>query len=176
MHVRLVEADANGTELPAGLFDLAHERLLLVNAPRPADILAEMARLVRSGGVVAAQDVDWISWTCVPEHPDRDRLVDAVAAAWSGDVRIGRRLPELLRAAGLVDVEVDAHTRVYRPGDPEHRLLARCAEIQRERILALGLLGADELDRCVRRLDEHLADPDGYTLYATLFQAWGRVP
>ncbi len=173
--VHLVEADATGTGLPSGSFDLAHERLLLVNVPQPADVVAEMARLVRPGGQVAVQDVDWISWTCVPEHPDWDRLADAVGAAWSGDVRIGRRLPGMLRAAGLVDVGVEARARVFLPADPEHRLLTRFARIHRERILALGLLGAD-LDDCVRRLDEHLADPGGYTLYATLFQAWGRKP
>jgi SAM-dependent methyltransferase len=173
--VRLLEADVTGTGLPDGSFDLAHERLVLVNVPRPADVVAEMVRLVRPGGHVAVQDVDWISWTCVPQHPDWVRLLDAVGAAWSGDVRIGRRLPAMLRTAGLVDVQVDARARVYRPVDPEHRLLTRFARVHRERILALGLLGAD-LDDCVRRLDDHLSDPDGYTLYATLFQAWGRKP
>lgn len=174
--VTCVEASAAATGLPGASFDLVHERLLLNNVPRPADVLAEMTRLARPGGYVVTQDVDWISWTCVPEHPDWGRLAAAAAAAWSGDVHVGRRLPALLRDSGLVDVDVDAHARVFRPGHPYHRLLLRFVEIHRSRILAAGQLTTDELDGAVRRLGAHLADPDGFTLYATLFQAWGRRP
>lgn len=172
--VGLVEADAAGTGLATGSFDLVHERLLLVNVPRPEEVVAEMARLTRRGGFVAAQDVDWLSWTCVPAHPDWDRLAAAAAAVWSGDVHVGRRLPALLRGAGLVDVEVDAHARVFRPGHPYHRLLLRFVEIHRSPILAAGY-GPADLD-AVRRLAAHLDRPDTFTLYATLVQAWGRKP
>jgi SAM-dependent methyltransferase len=174
--VELVEADATDTGLAAGSFDLVHERLVLNNVPRPQDVVAEMARLTRPGGCVAVEDMDWISWTCVPEHPDWSRLGNAAAAAWSGDVTVGRRLPALLRGAGLVDVDVDASVRVFRPGHPNHRLLLRFAEIHRDRILRGGLLGPAELDGCLRRLGDHLADPRTFTLYSTLFTAWGRTP
>ena len=149
---------------------------MLVNVPRPAEVLAEMVRLTRPGGCVAVADVDWWTWTCVPEHPDWSRLTAAAAAVWSGDVHIGRRLPALLRAAGLVDVRVLASTRAFRPGEPYQRLLLRFAEIHREAIVAGGALTAAELDGCVRRLGAHLDHPDTFTLYATLFQAWGRTP
>jgi SAM-dependent methyltransferase len=175
-NVELLRAGADATGLPSGSFDLVHERLLLNNVPRPVDVVAEMARLTCSGGWVAVQDMDWISWTCVPAHPDWNRLADAAAAAWSGDVRIGRRLPGLLRAAGLVEVEVDAHIRVFRPDHPYHRLLLRFAAIHRSRILDTGAVLAADLDEATRRLRDHLAEPDGFTLYATLFQAWGRKP
>jgi SAM-dependent methyltransferase len=174
--VELIGADATDTGLPDGCADVVHERLLLVNVPRPADVVTEMVRLTRPGGRVAVQDVDWISWTCVPAHPDWPRLTAAAAAAWSGDVHIGRRLPALLREAGLVDVGVQAHTRVFRPGDPYHHLLLRFAEIHRERIVEGGALTAAELDACVGRLGAHLDRPETFTLYATFFQAWGRRP
>ncbi|MGE3660128.1 MAG: methyltransferase domain-containing protein [Pseudonocardia sp.] len=174
--VELVGADARATGLPDAAFDLVHERLVLVNVPDPAAVVAEMARLTRPGGTVAVQDVDWISWTCVPGHPDWDLLLDATAGAWSGDVRIGRRLPQLLRDAGLVDVGVAAQTRVFRPGEAYHGLLLRFVELHRDRILARGGLDPARLDAAVARLTYHLADPATYTLYATFFQAWGRRP
>ena len=174
--VELVVADAADTGLPGAAFDLVHERLVLVNVPRPEDVLAEMVRLTRPGGCVAVADVDWLTWTCLPEHPDWPRLTAAAAAVWSGDVHIGRRLPALLRAAGLVDVQVLASTRTFRPGEPYQRLLLRFAEIHRDRILEDGTLTAIELDGCVRRLGAHLDHPHTFTLYATLFQAWGRKP
>ena len=169
--VELAAGDATGTGLPAASFDLVHERLLLNNVPDPGAVVAEMVRLARPGGCVALQDVDWLTWTCLPEHPDWDRLARAVASAWSGDVHLGRRAPALLAAAGLVDVQVVAHLRVFRPGEPYHRLLLRFAELHRER---LGDPGA--LNDAVSRLDAHLSAPGTVTLYATLFQTWGRRP
>lgn len=174
--VELAVADAAATGLPAASFDLVHERLVLVNVPRPEAVVAEMVRLTRPGGHVAVQDVDWMTWTCLPEHPDWHRLVDAAAAVWSGDVRIGRRLPELLRAAGLVDVQVVPHLRVFRPGEPYHQLLLRFVERHRDRILDPGGVTAEALDAMVARLTAHLADPGTVVLYAIMFQAWGRCP
>jgi len=100
----------------------------------------------------------------------------AVAAAWVGDVFVGRRLPGLLRDAGLVDVAADAHIRIWSPGDPYQKLLLRFAEIYRARILAGGTLTEAELDDCVHQLDVHLDRADTFTLYPTFFQAWGRKP
>jgi hypothetical protein len=103
-------------------------------------------------------------------------LLTAAAQAWSGDVYIGRRLPALLRQAGLRDVELDAHVCVFRPAHPYHQLLPRFLDIRRDRILASGEFEATELERRVQRLTAHLADPTTFTLYATLFSAWGRKP
>jgi SAM-dependent methyltransferase len=174
--VELARADATATGLPGASFDLVHERLVLNNVAHPQDIVAEMARLARPGGYVALQDMDWISWTCEPAHPAWQRLSAAAAAAWTGDVFLGRRLPALLRRAGLTDIGVAAHTRVWRPGDPYQTLLLRFTEIYRDRILDLGALPERELDRCISELTAHLARPDTFTLYATLFQAWARKP
>ena len=65
--VELMVSDATGTGC-TGSFDLVHERLVLNNVPQPAAVLAEMVRLTRPGGHVAVQDVDWLTWTCLPEH------------------------------------------------------------------------------------------------------------
>lgn len=174
--VQLIQADGADTGLPEHSFDLVHERLVLNNVPRPADIIAEMVRLTRPGGWVAVQDMDWISWTCMPPHPDWDLLSVHAAQAWSGDVRIGRRLPTLLRGAGLIDIDMDAHIRVFHPGHPYHHLLLRFIQIHRDRILAGGKVTAAALTGSVTRLQTHLDDPHTLTLYATLIQAIGRKP
>jgi SAM-dependent methyltransferase len=174
--VELLAADATCTGLPGASFDLVHERLVLNNVPQPEAVVAEMVRLTRPGGHVVVQDVDWLTWTCLPEHPDWDRLRGVAASVWSGDVHIGRRLPTLLHDAGLVDVRVVPHLRVFRPGEPYHRLLIRFVALHRTRILADTAFTPGQLDEAVAALDEHLADPTTVTLYATLFQAWGRRP
>jgi SAM-dependent methyltransferase len=172
--VELCAADATATALPAASFDLVHERLVLNNVPRPEVVIAEMVRLTRPGGHVAVQDVDWMTWTCLPEHADWRRLAGLAAHVWSGDVHVGRRLSTLLRGAGLVDVQLIPHLRVFRCGEPYQRLLVRFVELHRTRILDGGSITPEDLDAAVARLDAHLTDPDTVTLYATLFQAWGR--
>ncbi len=174
--VELVPGEATATGLPGGSFDLVHERLMLVDVGRPEDVVAEMARLTRPGGYVALQDMDVISWTCEPAHPAWNLLRGALAVGWAGDPHIGRRLPALLRGAGIVDIEVDVHAGLSRPGEPAHALLQRFATTNRNRILAAGVLGESELDGCLRELREHLAHPDTLVLGWTLFQAWGRKP
>ncbi|MGH8900451.1 MAG: methyltransferase domain-containing protein [Egibacteraceae bacterium] len=177
--VRLVQGDAAGTQLPAESFDLVHERLVLFNVSSPEDVVAEMVRLARPGGYVALQDLDIVSYTCEPPHPAWDRLVGVLISGWRDaglDPSIGRRLPGLLRAAGLGDVEVAAHARVLRPGDLYHTLPLYLAGILREQILASDALTEAELDDLVRQLAAHLEQPETLVLYSTLFQAWGRKP
>jgi DNA-directed RNA polymerase specialized sigma24 family protein len=174
--IELVPGEATATGLPTGSFDLVHERLMLVDVARPEDVVAEMVRLTRPGGYVALQDMDVISWTCEPSHPAWDALRGALAAGWVGDPRIGRRLPALLRAAGLVDVDVDVHVGLSRSGEPAHTLLQRFVATNRHRILATGSLTASELDECLRDVEQHLAQPDTLVLGWTLFQSWGRTP
>jgi SAM-dependent methyltransferase len=178
-NVQLVEADGAATGLDRASFDLAHARLVLVNVPNPEQILAEMTALVRPGGVVAVQEVDWLSWTCEPPHPAWDRLREANEAVWrdrGGDVYIGRRLPGLLRAEGLVDVAVKAHVPIWQLADMYQTLLLRFTALHRDAILEAGLLTESEVTSLVEDLRTHLMAPGTMVIYAILFQAWGRRP
>jgi SAM-dependent methyltransferase len=175
--VQLVSADAEDTGLASDSFDLVHERALVLNVPSPGDVVAEMVRLARPGGYVALQDLDAVSWLCHPPHRAWDRLMSAFGPAWRDaglDLHTGRRLPDMLRDAGLVDIHVDAHLHVLRAGDHQHRILLYLTAAFRERILALGALTEAALDECVEELAIHLEQPDTFTVYPTLFQAWGR--
>lgn len=178
-NVELTTADAASSGLPHGSFDFAHTRMVLMNVPHPDRVLGEMIDLVRPGGVVAVQDVDWISRVCVPENPAWNRLVAAIAELWRRngmDVYLGRRLPLLLRDAGLTDVGVDASLRVFRHGEPYHRLVLARAELCRDELVGAGLLTEQQFERDTDELRRHLDDPRTTVLHATLFQAWGRVP
>ena len=174
--VALVRGDLTDTGGATASFDLVHERLMLADAICPRDMVAEMARLTRPGGWVALQDADFVSWTCEPPSPAWDRLRHALTSTWAGDPHIGRRLPGLLRGAGLEDVEVDVHVGLWLPGDLNHTLLPHLVELHRERIVALGPLTGFDLDLDVDTVREHLARPDTIVLGWTLFQAWGRKP
>ncbi len=178
-NVQLVRGEAAASGLPKASFDFAHARLVLINVPNPEEVLREMTALVRPGGVVAVQDVDWISWTCEPPHPAWDRMISiltAVRRARGLDVFIGRRVPGMLRRLGLVDVRMKAFAPIWRRGDLHHDLPVVFAGIHKEQIIGDGLCTEDDLTHLVRSLSDHLGRPDTFVVYSLLFQTWGIKP
>jgi SAM-dependent methyltransferase len=178
-NVELAQGDANATGLPRASFDLAHERLVILQQPDPERIVAEMVALVRPGGLVALEDVDLVSWLCYPPHPAWDDLLELFQTLWREaglDLFIGRRLPELLRAASLVEVEAEVHTRLDRLGETRRTNLLAVTESTREQLLERGLVSEHTLADLLGALARHLADPHTIVARELLFQAWGRKP
>ena len=178
-NVKLIQADARSTGLDANYFDIAHERLVLITLTSPQDVVAEMVRVVRPGGWVITQNVDWISWTCEPVHPAWDSLLDALVKAWRTtgmDPFTGRHMPGLLRGAGLADIAIEVYAHTERAGEHNHLLLLRLIDIFRDQIVGGGFMDGPQLARRTGELEEHLSRPETFTLSPLLFLAWGRKP
>lgn len=176
-NVRLIEGDARATGLPESSFDLAHARLVLVNVPDPEEVVTEMVRIVRPGGWVALQEVDWISWICDPIHPAWTRLLEINSDIWRRrgmDVNIGRRLPRMLQQLGLEDIRCKTHTPVFRYDDQYQYLLLAFSRINREEMIQRGYVSAAEWTELTESLHAHLADPATYVTWSLFCQAWGR--
>jgi ubiquinone/menaquinone biosynthesis C-methylase UbiE len=87
-------------------FDICRAATVLQHVPDPARVVREMARVTRPGGRVGVLEFD--QQTAFLDHPDPDTtqiILDTFAEA-AAQGRIGRELPRLFRAAGLVDVSV----------------------------------------------------------------------
>jgi SAM-dependent methyltransferase len=178
-NVEVVEGDARSTGFTSGAFDLVHVRTLLINVPEPAGVVAEMVRLVRPGGWVVALEPDVGASLCYPPHPAWDRVGEIFREANKvdgADAFIGRRLPELFRQAGLVDVGVEAKADIYPPGHSRRTLRLDLVRSMRPKILEKGIATEQELDEVDRIVRQHLDDPDTLMLPHLLFLAWGRTP
>jgi SAM-dependent methyltransferase len=106
-----------GERLPvrSGVADAVLAQTVLLHVPEPAltATLAEMVRVARPGGRVISVDQDMDGWLI--DHPDREttsRLLRLNTLNRYGDGWAGRTLLARFRAAGLVDVEVVAHTHI----------------------------------------------------------------
>jgi ubiquinone/menaquinone biosynthesis C-methylase UbiE len=177
--VRLIQGDARQTGMPASSFDLAHARLLLVNVPEPEGVVSELARITRPGGWVASEEVDWISWVCDPIHPAWQRLIDINAEIWRKrgmDVNVGRRLPRLLKDAGLTDIQWRAHAPVFGHRDSDQYLLLAFSEINRTEMIEKNYVGEAEYNELTSSLRAHLEDPGTFVTWSMFYQAWGRKP
>jgi SAM-dependent methyltransferase len=178
-NVEVLAGDARHTGLPAESFDLVHTRTLLVTIPEPAEVVAEMARLARPGGLVASQEADAEFSICYPPLPEWDRLWSLFRASFpraGADLRLGRRLPELFRAAGLTDVGATVYASSYPAGHSRRTVIPDLVRSLHPVILGLGLAGERELADVDAAVRAHLADPRTLVMPHLLVTAWGRKP
>jgi ubiquinone/menaquinone biosynthesis C-methylase UbiE len=178
-NVAIVAADARRSGLPPDSFDVVHGRTLLVTVPEPAQVLTEMVRLAKPGGWVASLEPDVECSFCYPPHPAYTRITELFRAGFSrngADLRIGRRLTELYREAGLRDIGVEAVAGVYRAGNSRRTIVPDLTRSIHPTIVGLGLADQRELDELDRTVRAHLDDPGTLVLAHLSFLAWGRKP
>jgi ubiquinone/menaquinone biosynthesis C-methylase UbiE len=178
-NVEVLQGDAKATSLPRGSFDLVHARLVLVNVPEPEQIVTEMVALARPGGAVALHEADYLPHVCEPPLSAWDRLfqVYETYSRTNGiDLFVGRRVPGMLRAAGLVDVQANPVIHLYPHSHPRRTIFLQFIENVRDRILAQSLLTDAELTDLMTALRNHLEDPDTLVVSHLFFQVWGRKP
>ncbi|MEV0429497.1 methyltransferase domain-containing protein [Micromonospora sp. NPDC050495] len=162
-----------------GTFDLVHARLVLVHVPDRDRALATMVAALRPGGWLLVEDADTElqPLACLDEVGPAQRRANRLRRAVrelltrrGADLRFGRTLPRVLRAAGLVDVAAAGCFPVG--GVACDRLEAATVRMVRAELLAAGL--ADDAE-----IDAHLAAVDAGELdltLAPLISAWGRRP
>lgn len=95
-----------------GTFNATLAVTVLLHVPNAEEMLQEMIRVTRPGGVVGVQDQDF--GTLVLEHSDRrltSRIFEGVARRIYADPWSGRTLPRKLRSLGLESVRLT--TDVY---------------------------------------------------------------
>ncbi|OQR63301.1 SAM-dependent methyltransferase [Streptomyces maremycinicus] len=169
--------DLGTEEPPMEGFDLVHARLVLVHVPDRERALRSMVRALRPGGRLLIEDGDPAlqPLICPDEYGPEQQLANRLRhgfrkllEARGADLAYGRKLPRLLREAGLHRVEADAYFPVTSPG---------CAALEsatvrqiRGRLVEAGLATDEDIDR-------HLANvaAGGMDLAtAPLISAWGR--
>ena len=178
-NLHYAKGDAYRTGLPAGSFDLVHTRFLASTAGHAEELLAEMIRLTRAGGIVAFQEPDMANLNCYPPHPAWDRLREVLAQVFpsaGGPVRLAQNIYRMLLAAGLQDVHYRPFLVGFRAGHPMADYVPATIESIRNRLLERSVIGAGELDAALAACRAHLADPATVWTYHMMVQAWGRVP
>ncbi len=177
--VEVIRADAKHTGLPADSFDLVHARTLLINIPEPETAVAEMVRLAKPGGWVAGQEPDAGLSLCYPHLPAWDRINEIFQATYrqqGADPLIGRRLTELFRDAGLVDVGLDVRAGVFPAGCSRRTIRLELIRSMRPKIIGFGLSNDRELDELDQAARKHLSDPRTLVMSYLYFLAWGHKP
>ncbi|MDC0769417.1 methyltransferase domain-containing protein [Streptomyces sp. HD] len=169
--------DVGAEEPPGEEFDMVHARMVLSQVPDRERALRSMIKALRPGGRLLVEEADPAlqPLLCPDEYgPDQqlaNRLRHGVRTLLTdrgADLSFGRRLPRLLREAGLRRVVADVHFPVASPA---------CAALEsatihelRDQLVTAGHATDQDIDR-------HLANitTGGMDLAATpMISAWGR--
>jgi SAM-dependent methyltransferase len=174
--IEYVLASGVAIPLPDDSVDFAYARFLFQHLDRPLDVLAEMRRVVRPGGVVMVMDTDDAGLLIHPQPSGWSELLEAAARSQKGrggDRSVGRKLRGMLVQAGLHEVHASARiltTDHVPPRDFIHVTTAFKAE------------GLDPLYIAPQAAAETLAalreaaDRPDFFGHALGYGAWGTVP
>lgn len=162
--------DVYALDLDDDSFDVSHAHQVLQHVTDPVAALVEMRRVTRPGGLVAARDADYATFTWWPEVPGLREWLDlyhAVARSNDAEPDAGRRLLAWSHAAGLAEVSATASVWCFAtPADRQwwSRSWAERATSSDFGLQAIdrGLAGRDDLRRIADAWREWGAHPDGW--------------
>jgi SAM-dependent methyltransferase len=178
-NIELLQGDAFATGLPAASFDFVHVRFLLAPLGRDDDLLREMYRLTRPGGVIGIQEPDSDALACWPRSVHFETLKRAILAAFrsgGGDFDAGRRTFGMLRGLGLEHVRLRATVVGLHGAHPYMRVPIQFASSLRSRIIDGGVLKTEELDAAIAGWEREIPDPETTFTSFVVTQVSGRKP
>jgi SAM-dependent methyltransferase len=176
-NIRFVEASATDTGLPTASFDLVYCRFLLIHLPEPERALREMGALLKPGGILVCEESDLTSAGSEPPS-----ALDAFANLWARlgpargvDYTLGRRLFQMLQAAGFPEPEITFNQPVLARGENKRFLELSVAEAGPAFVEA-GLITAEALDRTLAEMRRLKADETVLAEMPRMAQVWARKP
>jgi SAM-dependent methyltransferase len=178
-NVEVLCGDAKSSGLSPASFDLVTSRLVLVNVPNPEQVVLEATRLARPAGAVAFHEADWVAFICDPPSAGWTGLLDKFVRYCEAngiDLFVGRKLPRLLRNAGLTNVGVRPIIHEVPHGHPRRGLVLDFADNLKDRMILEGHLTEAEYVDLRQDLARCIADPETFMIHGPYFQAWARKP
>jgi len=163
-------ADLFALPFADGSFDVVHAHQVLQHVADPVGALVELRRVCRPGGLVAARDALYPTFTHAPVEPDVDRAIAAYGeltrvnrAHWDA----GAHLLSWARAAGFAEVSASASVWCFATAE-ERRWWGGLwadrftASAMADQLVANGIAGTDALARFAGGWRRWAASPDGW--------------
>jgi SAM-dependent methyltransferase len=161
-NVELKKLDVFAAELPAESFDCVHVRFMFAPLGRADELLRQLVRITKRGGMIVVQEPDSASWDFEPSDEAWRQLKHEILHAFrlgGGDFDAGRKLWRQFAEAGFQRRTIRSESLTLPGGHPYCRIGVQFAASLRERILRAGRINAAQLDDLVREGERLAADP-----------------
>jgi SAM-dependent methyltransferase len=145
-------------EVEEDAFDLVHVRNVLVHVPERVTVLEKLARSLKPGGFLLAEELDVVTDCADPEAPQGmqalyEKVVGEIyrfVRAAGLDPSFGRRLPGLLQRMGFEEVRAEGRAHVFHghPTEPSSAHVPAFVELK-EPIVARGSVSSEEFDEFI---------------------------
>ena len=174
-NIRFVEASALDTSWPDESFDMVYCRFLLLHLCEPEKALREMRRLLKPGGVIVCEDGDLTSAGSEPASAlcAFADLFGRLGPVRGVDYTLGRRLYQMVAAAGFAAPQISFNQPVIARGEKKRLLELSVAEAAPAFVEA-GLISAADLEETLAEMRRLGADENVLALMPRMSQVWAR--
>ncbi|CAN5204260.1 class I SAM-dependent methyltransferase [soil metagenome] len=177
-NIEFQTGDINALALPAGTFDIAYCRCVLMHQKNPEVGLGQMAKVVRSGGTVLCEELDLSRCIFDPPAPHMQRMMElnvAIGDHHGVPYRLGSTLNSLFQKAGFKEHKVAIFKPTILRGSTK-QLLTLSFQQYAPKLLETGLARSAEVDKILT--SARRTDADTTTLYGMppMSQGWVRIP
>jgi len=173
-NVRFRELDLMDDALDANELDATWCRWVACFVLSPARLVASIASALKKGGVAIFHEyIDYGSWRLAPRRPVVESFVSEVMASWreaGGEPNIGGSLPGLLRDAGFRIRHIAPIVYAAMPGDYIWQWPSMFLKGFLPRLLELGRVDAQWVERVRREFEEAESDPSSIIVTPMLLE------
>jgi SAM-dependent methyltransferase len=177
--VRFTVGDAASLDEPDDAFDAARCERTLQWLADPAAAVAELVRVVRPGGRISLIDTDWSTFAIeVGDEALAARVRDAMRTERNRPSNVGRRLHDLVVAAGCEPLARAEATQAWTTWDPDTSPApVGCFSMESlaDDLIARGTLPSDERERFVATIHD-AARRGRFSMRLTMFGVVAAVP
>ncbi|MCB0583234.1 MAG: methyltransferase domain-containing protein [Phaeodactylibacter sp.] len=168
------QADVRDWERDADSVDFAYGRFLMTHLDNPAALARKVRRMLKPGGRILLEDIDFAGHFCSPACRAFDQYVEwytEAARRRGADPNIGPRLPQLVREAGFRNIQFNIVQPVFQTGEGKQMAsltLENIADALASNQLASGEMVAD----CLAELRAFEQDENTLVSLPRIFQVW----
>ncbi len=177
--VRFSVGDAVALDEPDGYFDVVRSERTLQWITDPEAAVAEMARVLRPGGLVSLVDTDWSTFAIdVGDDDLAGRVREAMRNERARPSNIGSRLPDLVRSCGFELVAETASTQSWNGWNPDESPAPNgCFSMSSlaDDLIETGQLSPSERQGFVSTIHQAARD-DRFSMALTMFAVIAGVP
>jgi ubiquinone/menaquinone biosynthesis C-methylase UbiE len=165
-----------GVDAIPGSFDLVYSRFLLTHLPDPSLAMREFHRILKRGGRIALEDIDFSGYVAEPYSPAHRafaNLYSSTVRKRGADPDIGPKLAGMLHEHGFTAIEVSVVQPMGLTGDVK-LISPITVENITEAVVSAGLGSTEEMAALARELYTDAANPATLSGMPRVFQTVAR--